>query len=123
MKYRDAIKNPENLKNKITKEVQAANDEQARIQADKNVAKIKEATDLRELKKASANMSLQERERALSTVAQEKTPIGMLAENLIKLDRTHRSLGNLIDSSEFEELTEEEKVELRSIVDTEHRCY
>lgn len=118
MKYREAVNNPSTLKESIIKEKDTAATEQVKIQTEKNVAKLKVATNLAQLKKNSAGMSVQERSQALSELAKEKSFVGGLAQELSNMDRMHRSLGNLLESSEFTDTIEEDKMAAREAIDT-----
>lgn len=117
MQYHKAIQDPDSLKKVIAKDIENSVKEETKVKVQKNVDKIKVATNIAQLKKNTVGLSQTERSQALDELSKEDTFAGKLAQELSKMDKLHMSLGNLLNNSEYEDYSDEEKESVRRSID------
>ncbi len=117
MQYHKAIQDPDSLKKVIAKDIENSVKEETKVKVQKNVDKLRVATNIAQLKKNSVGFSQTERSQALDELAKEDSFVGKLAQELSKMDKLHMSLGSLLNNSEYEDYSDEEKDSARQSID------
>lgn len=117
MQYHKAIQDPDSLKKVIAKDIENSVKEETKVKVQKNVDKLKVATNIAQLKKNTVGLSQTERSQALDELSKEDSFAGKLAQELSKMDKLHMSLGNLLNNSEYEDYSDEEKESVKRSID------
>ena len=112
LKYVSAINKPESINKTIQEEQEKSAETTDKIENNKLYNKIKDVTNLQDLKKGLMNTSISERNKLLKKLSKENTTLGKLAKDLKEIEDTTNQIINLLDTDEFDDISEEDKIAL-----------